>query len=153
VPEALLRIANCSVTSTEQPIIVQPLSDWDFTQPLWNCHPAAICPDCDGHGCGNCGYRGTRAEDLCTPVDGYRLTYVGKTDLQTANNVYLDGEFLGIVFKVRNTDEVWENDRKTYYWRCGDGVQYWSVREAVEALSRVTTPVELPRVSRELVAA
>ena len=141
------------VTSTEQPIIVQPLSDWDFTPPLWNCPPGVICPDCDGHGCGNCGYRGTRAEDLCTPVDGYRLTYVGKTDLQTANNVYLDGEFLGIVFKVRNTDEVWENDRKTYYWRCGDGVQYWSVREAVEALSRVTIPVELPRVSRELVAA
>ncbi|MCC5655067.1 hypothetical protein LC609_35970 [Nostoc sp. XA013] len=115
--------------------------------------PAAICPDCEGHGCGNCGYRGTRAEDLCEPVDGYRLTYVGRTDLQTAHNVYLDGKFLGILFKVRNTDEVWENDPKTYYWRCGGGVQYWSVREAVEGLSRVTAPIELPQARRELVAA
>jgi hypothetical protein len=81
--------------AAEQPIIVQPLSDWDFTPPKFNCHPGVICPDCDGHGCGNCSYRGTRAEDLCTPVDGYRLTYVGKTDIQTAHNVYIDGEFLG----------------------------------------------------------
>jgi hypothetical protein len=139
--------------AAEQPIIVQPLSDWDFTPPKFNCHPGVICPDCDGHGCGNCGYRGTRAEDLCTPVDGYRLTYVGKTDLQTAHNVYLDGEFLGIVFKVRNVNELWENDPKTYYWRCGDGVRYWSVTEAVEALSRATAPIELPQVRRELVAA
>lgn len=138
--------------TTEQPIVVQSLSDWDFTLPKWNT-PAAICPDCGGHGCGNCSYRGTRAENLCTPVDGYRLTYVGKTDLQTAENVYLDGEFLGILFKVRNADEVWENDPKTYYWRCGDGVRYWSIREAVEALRRVTIPVELPFLSRELIAA
>ena len=79
--------------------------------------------------------------------------YVGRTDIQTAENVYLDGEFLGILFKVRNPDEIWKNDPKTYYWRCGDGVQYWSVREAVEALRRVITPVELLQVRRELVAA
>ncbi|MHC0068601.1 hypothetical protein ACWATR_38025 [Nostoc sp. UIC 10890] len=128
------------------------LAEWDFTLPKWNT-PAAICPDCEGHGCGNCGYRGTRAEDLCEPVDGYRLTYVGRTDLQTAHNVYLDGEFLGILFKVRNAEEVWENDPKTYYWRCGDGVQHWSVKEAVEVLSRETALIELPQVRRELVAA
>ncbi|MCC5618449.1 hypothetical protein LC605_25855 [Nostoc sp. CHAB 5836] len=73
--------------------------------------------------------------------------------IQTAHNVYLDGEFLGILFKVRNAQELWENDPKTYYWRCGDGVRYWSVKEAVEALSRVTAPIELPEVSQELVAA
>jgi hypothetical protein len=138
-------------------MIFQMLACWRaqpiFTLPKFNCPPAAICPDCNGHGCGNCGYRGTRAEDLCTPVDDYRLTYVGRTDIQTAHNVYIDGEFLGIVFKVRNADELWENDPKTYYWRCGDGVWYWSVREAVEVLSRETAPIELPQVRRELVAA
>ncbi|MBG1265535.1 hypothetical protein F8S12_03415, partial [Nostoc sp. WHI] len=103
--------------------------------------------------CGNCGYRGTRAEDLCEPVDGYRLTYVGRTEIQTAHNVYLDSEFLGIVFKVRNADELWENDPKTYYWRCGDGVQYWSVKEAIVALSKVKAVEEMPQVRRELVAA
>ncbi|MEH2322408.1 MAG: hypothetical protein V7K32_02160 [Nostoc sp.] len=138
--------------TTEQPIVVQSLSDWDFTLSKWNT-PAAICPDCDGHGCGNCSYRGTRAVDLCQPVNSYRLTYVGRTDTQTAHNVYLDGEFLGILFKVRNADEVWENDTKTYYWRCGDGVRYWIVREAVEVLSRATAPIELPQVRRELIAA
>ncbi|MEH2343740.1 MAG: hypothetical protein V7K22_19225 [Nostoc sp.] len=60
---------------------------------------------------------------------------------------------MGILFKVRNADEVWENDPKTYYWQCGDGVQYWSVKEAVEVLSRATAPIELPQVRRELVAA
>jgi hypothetical protein len=86
-------------------------------------------------------------------VDGYRLTYVGRTDLQTAHNVYLDGEFLGIVFKVRNTDESWENDPKTYYWRCGDGVQYWSVREAVESFALAPVTSEVPQVSLELAVA
>jgi len=153
VEEAYSEFQAEEATSTEQPMIVQPLSDWDFTPPKFNCPPGVICPDCDGHGCGNCGYRGTRAEDLCEPVDGYRLTYVGKTDLQTAENVYLDGEFLGIVFKVRNPDEIWENDPKTYYWRCGDGVKYWSVREAAMALSRIAAVEEMPKVIRELVAA
>ncbi|MEJ6487710.1 hypothetical protein N0Y54_41795 [Nostoc punctiforme UO1] len=142
--------AGCYISHKAR--ILTPPAEWDFTLPKWNM-PAAICPDCEGHGCGNCSYRGTRAEDLCTPVDNYRLTYVGCTNLQTAHNVYLDGEFLGILFKVRNTDEVWENDPKTYYWRCGYGVQYWSVKEAVEVLSRATAPIELPQVRRELVAA
>ncbi len=64
-----------------------------------------------------------------------------------------DDIVLGILFKVRNAEEVWENDPKTYYWRCGDGVRYWSVKEAVEALSRVTAPIELPQLRRELIAA
>ncbi|MHC5772090.1 MAG: hypothetical protein ACYTXI_42575 [Nostoc sp.] len=106
-----------------------------------------------GHGCGNCGYRGTRAEDLCEPVDGYRLTYVGRTSLQTAHNVYLDGKFLGIVFKVRNVDELWENDPKTYYWRCTDGVRYWSVREVVESFALAPVTSEVPHVSLELAVA
>ncbi|RCJ42110.1 hypothetical protein A6769_38010 [Nostoc punctiforme NIES-2108] len=89
---------------------------------------------------------------MCEPVDGYRLTYVGRTNLQTAHNVYLNGEFLGIIFKVRNADEVWENDPKTYYWQCSNGMKYWSVKEAVEALSRATAPIELPQIRRELVA-
>ncbi|MHC5854416.1 hypothetical protein [Nostoc sp.] len=149
-PDKVIGHAGCYISHKAR--LFSPPAEWDFTLPKWNM-PAAICPDCEGHGCGNCGYRGTRAEDLCEPVDGYRLTYVGRTDLQTAHNVYLDGEFLGILFKVRNAEEVWENDPKTYYWRCGDGVQYWSVKEAVEALSRVTAPIELPRVRQELVAA
>jgi hypothetical protein len=152
VEEAYEEFQAEKVPVPEQPVMVQPLSDWDFTLPKFNCPPAAICPDCEGHGCGNCSYRGTRAEDLCTPVDGYRLTYVGCTDLQTAHNVYLDSEFLGIIFKVRNADELWSNDPKTSYWRCGDGVRYWSVKEAVEALSRVTAPV-VPFGSRELAVA
>jgi hypothetical protein len=64
-----------------------------------------------------------------------------------------DGEFLGILFKVRNAQELWENDPKTYYWRCGDGVKYWSVRDAVVALSKITAVEEVPGVSRELIAA
>jgi hypothetical protein len=153
VEEAYEEFQAEEVPVPEQPVMVQLLSDWDFTLPKFNCPPAAICPDCNGHGCGNCGYRGTRAEDLCTPVDDYRLTYVGRTDIQTAHNVYIDGEFLGIVFKVRNADELWENDPKTYYWRCGDGVKYWSVRDAVVALSKVTAVEEVPGVRRELIAA
>ncbi|MBC6434199.1 hypothetical protein FM036_27695 [Nostoc sp. HG1] len=149
-PDKVIGYAGCY--TSQKPRILTPPAEWDFTLPKWNM-PAAICPDCEGHGCGNCSYRGTRAEDLCTPVDGYRLTYVGRTDLQTAHNVYLDGEFLGIIFKVRNADELWENDPKTYYWRCGDGIRYWCVREAVKALSRATAPIELPQVLRELVAA
>jgi len=149
-PDKVIGHTGCYTSQKSQ--ILTPPGEWDFTLPKWNA-PAAICPDCEGRGCGNCSYRGTRAEDLCTPVDGYRLMYVGRTDIQTAENVYLDGEFLGILFKVRNPDEIWKNDPKTYYWRCGDGVQYWSVREAVEALRRVITPVELLQVRRELVAA
>ncbi|WP_100903597.1 hypothetical protein [Nostoc flagelliforme] len=149
-PDKVIGHAGCYISHKAR--ILTPPAEWDFTLPKWNM-PAAICPDCKGHGCGNCGYRGTRAEDLCEPVDGYRLMYVGRTDLQTAHNVYLDGEFLGIVFKVRNADELWSNDPKTYYWRCGDGVVYWSVKEAVEGLSRVTAPIELPQVRRELEAA
>ncbi|MEH2045911.1 hypothetical protein [Nostoc sp.] len=75
------------------------------------------------------------------------------TELQTAHNVYLDGKFLGVLFKVRNTDELWSNDPKTYYWRCGDGVKYWSVKEAIVALSKVTAVEEMPQVRRELIAA
>ncbi|WP_191762605.1 hypothetical protein [Komarekiella delphini-convector] len=62
---------------------------------------------------------------------------------------------MGILFKVRNPECFWDNDLKTYYWRCGDGIQYWSVKEAIEALSRVTALVksEAPTVSRELVVA
>ncbi|MCC5616609.1 hypothetical protein LC605_16325 [Nostoc sp. CHAB 5836] len=90
---------------------------------------------------------------MCEPVDDYRLTYVGRTDLQTAHNVYLDGKFLGIVFKVRNADELWENDPKTYYWRCGDGVRYWSIREAVESFALAPVTSEVPHVSLELAVA
>lgn len=148
--DKLVGFAGCY--TSQKPQILTPLAEWDFTLPKWNM-PAAICPDCGGHGCGNCGYRGTRAEDLCTPMDGYRLTYVGRTDLQTAENVYLDGEFLGIVFKVRNPNEVWENDPKTYYWRCGDGVQYWSVKEAIESFALAPVTSEVPYVSLELAVA
>ncbi|ACC85104.1 hypothetical protein Npun_AF249 (plasmid) [Nostoc punctiforme PCC 73102] len=132
--------------------ILTPLAEWDFTIPKWNM-PAAICPDCDGHGCGNCGYRGTRAEDLCTPVDGYRLTYVGKTDIQTAHNVYLDGVFLGILFKVRNPDEIWENDPKTYYWQGSNGMKYWSLKEAVESFTQDVVTNKVPQVRQELAVA
>ena len=146
-PDKVIGHAGCYISHKAR--ILTPPSEWDFTLPKWNM-PAAICPDCEGHGCGNCGYRGTRAEDLCTPVDGYQLIYVGRTEFQTAHNVYLDGKFLGIVFKVRNADELWSNDPKTYYWQRSDGMKYWSVREAVEALSSVTAPIELPQVRREL---
>lgn len=149
-PDKVIGHAGC-YTSQKLQILTLP-SEWDFTLPKWNV-PAAICPDCEGHGCGNCSYRGTRAEDLCEPVDGYRLTYVGRTDLQTAHNVYLDSEFLGILFKVRNPDQVWENDPKTYYWRCGDGVRYWSVREAVESFALAPVTSELAHVSLELAVA
>ncbi|MCC5610098.1 hypothetical protein LC612_25870 [Nostoc sp. CHAB 5834] len=149
-PDKVIGHAGCY--TSQKPQILTPLAEWDFTIPKWNM-PAAICPDCGGHGCGNCSYRGTRAEDLCTPVDGYRLTYVGRTSLQTAHNVYLDGEFLGIIFKVRNADELWENDPKTYYWRCGDGIKYWSVREAIESFALAPVTSEVPYVSLELAVA
>ncbi|WP_193200410.1 hypothetical protein [Nostoc sp. MG11] len=152
--ETELEVQTQEIIRAEQPSI-QPPVEWDFTPPVYICLPSAICPDCDGHGCANCAYRGTRSEDLCQVVDDYRLTYVGKTDTQTAHNVYIDGEFLGILFKVRNLECPWNNDPKAYYWRCGDGIQYWSVRKAIEALSRVTALVksEVPTVYRELVAA
>jgi hypothetical protein len=149
--EEFKQAAGCY--TLRQPQTLTPPAEWDFTLPKFSCRPGAICPDCDGHGCGNCSYRGTCAEDLCTPVDDYRLTYVGRTDIQTAHNMYNDGEFLGILFKVRNAQELWENDPKTYYWRCGDGVKYWSVRDAVVALSKITAVEEVPGVSRELIAA
>ncbi|WP_193200925.1 hypothetical protein [Nostoc sp. MG11] len=151
--EAELEVQTQEVTAIEPRHTVQLPGDWDFTLPKFDSTPVAICPDCGGHGCGNCAYRGTRCEDLCTPVDDYRLTYVGRTNIQTAHNVYTDGEFLGILFKVRNLECPWRNDPKTYYWRCGNGIQYWSVKEAIVTLSRVTAPVksEVPTVYRELV--
>ncbi|RCJ24050.1 hypothetical protein A6770_28810 [Nostoc minutum NIES-26] len=148
----LIGYAGCYL---QKPQLLTVPADWNFAPPKFASPPAAICPDCDGHGCCSCSYRGTRAEDLCTPVDDYRLTYVGRTDIQTAHNVYKDDKFVGILFKVRNPDEVWENTPQTYYWRCGNGVKYWSVREAIEVLQRGTAVVnsEAPAVSRELVAA
>ncbi|MCC5618420.1 hypothetical protein LC605_25710 [Nostoc sp. CHAB 5836] len=123
----------------EQQTSISSLPAWDNTIPNWN-PPAAICPDCGGHGCGNCNYRGARAVDLCTPQDDYRLVYMGKTDSQTAYKSYKGTVALGILFRVRNIDEVWENDPKTYYWQCGNEMKYWSVREAIEALEKLTSP-------------
>lgn len=65
---------------------------------------------------------------------------MGKTDSQTAYKAYNGTVALGILFKVRNVDEVWENDPKTYYWQCGNGVNYWSAKEAIEALEKLTSP-------------
>ncbi|MEH2160835.1 MAG: hypothetical protein V7K38_07245 [Nostoc sp.] len=78
-PDKVIGHAGCYISHKAR--LFSPPPEWDFTPPRFQSSPGAICPDCDGHGCGNCGYRGIRAEDLCTPVDGYRLTYVGKTDL------------------------------------------------------------------------
>ncbi|MBW4617500.1 MAG: hypothetical protein KME21_30670 [Desmonostoc vinosum HA7617-LM4] len=116
------------------------ISAWDFTPPKWACPPGAICPDCDGHGCGNCGYRGTRGEDLCTPVDEYRFIYAAATKTQTAYSAYIGDKFLGIVFKVRNQEEFWENTQQSYYWECGIAGRFWSVRDAIEALQKRNTP-------------
>ncbi|MDZ8240570.1 MAG: hypothetical protein RMZ69_26040 [Nostoc sp. ChiQUE01a] len=149
-----------AVTQVEQQASrISPLSEWDNTIPEWN-PPAAICPDCNGHGCGNCNYRGSRAVDLCTPQDDYRLVYMGKTDSQTAYKAYNGSEPLGILFRVRNIDEVWENDPKTYYWQCGNEMNYWSAKEAIVALEKLTSPareraamIEIPTENMELVAA
>ncbi|HYX17485.1 MAG TPA: hypothetical protein VE944_24640 [Nostoc sp.] len=132
---------------------ISPPAEWDCTVPKW-ISPAAICPDCNGHGCGNCNYRGTRAVDLCTPVDEYRLQYLAKTDTQTAYNAYNGTEPLGILFKVRNSEEVWENAPTTYYWQCGSEVKYWSAKEAIVALEKLTSPsVSVVNESMELLAA
>ncbi len=143
----------------QQAAVVSPLLEWDNTVPSWN-QPAAICPDCDGHGCGNCNYRGTRAVDLCTPKDDYRLVYMGKTDTQIAYKAYNGNEPLGILFRVRNVEEVWENDPKTYYWQCGNEMKYWSVQDAIVALDKLTSPprerassIEVPTENMELIAA
>ncbi|MBD6621040.1 hypothetical protein FNW02_36285 [Komarekiella sp. 'clone 1'] len=76
--ELELEVHTSEATTAEQSN-TQPLSDWNFTPPKFDSPSAAICRNCDGHGCSNCSYRGTRAVNLCTPVDDYRLTYVGRT--------------------------------------------------------------------------
>lgn len=60
--DKLVRFAGCY--TSQKPRTLTPPAEWDFTPPKFSCPPGAICPDCDGHGCGNCGYRGTCAEDL-----------------------------------------------------------------------------------------
>ncbi|WP_341528507.1 hypothetical protein WKK05_03995 [Nostoc sp. UHCC 0302] len=111
----------------------QPLGEWDFSIPKWNL-PAAICPTCNGVGCGNCNYHGIRAVDLCQPQDDYRLHYLGRTDIQTAYNVYKGDEQLGIVFRVRNSDCFWENDSATYYWLSQANAKFSYVKDSIESL-------------------
>ncbi|WP_341532113.1 hypothetical protein WKK05_39795 (plasmid) [Nostoc sp. UHCC 0302] len=111
----------------------QPLVEWDFSIPKWN-SPAAICPTCNGVGCGNCNYHGIRAVDLCQPQDDYRLHYLGRTDIQTAYNVYKGDDHLGIVFRVRNSDCFWENDPATYYWLSQVSVKNLSIKDTIESL-------------------
>ncbi|MEA5505951.1 hypothetical protein VB735_23100 [Halotia wernerae UHCC 0503] len=130
------KVQKIADVAVEKPVTVTYA--WDLTPPV-NYTPAAICPDCDGHGCGNCNYRGTRSVDLCTPVDEYRLVYAAKTDTQTAYSAYVGDKFLGMVFKVRNIDEFWENTQKSYYWECGLTGQFWSIREVFEALEKRST--------------
>ena len=139
--EQALAQAELEVHIEEQAQSISSQTAWDLTIPKWNL-PGAICPDCNGHGCGNCNYRGTRAEDLCTPLDDYRLMYMGRTDSQIAYIAYNGNEPLGILFKVRNVEEIWENDPKTYYWQCGHDVKYWSVQDAIVALEKLTSPKE-----------
>ncbi|QKQ75612.1 hypothetical protein [Nostoc sp. TCL240-02] len=153
------KVKKLAVAVAQEAAVISPLPEWDCTIPKWST-PAAICPDCNGHGCGNCNYRGTRAVDLCTPVDEYRLQYLAKTDTQTAYNAYNQGVPLGILFKVRNSEEVWENAPTTYYWQCGHDVKYWSVKEAIVALEKLTSlpkkrasSIEVPAESMELLAA
>jgi hypothetical protein len=119
--------------TTEIVPVQQPLVEWDFSIPKWNA-PAAICPSCNGVGCGNCNYHGIRAMDLCQPQDDYRFHCLGRTDIQTAYNVYKGDEHLGIVFQVRNSDCFWENDPAAYYWLSQKGVNYISVKDAIKSL-------------------
>ncbi|AUB43513.1 hypothetical protein COO91_09694 (plasmid) [Nostoc flagelliforme CCNUN1] len=58
-PDKVIGHAGCYISHKAG--ILTPPAEWDFTLPKWNM-PAAICPDCKGHGCGNCGYRGTCSE-------------------------------------------------------------------------------------------
>ncbi|WP_341529954.1 hypothetical protein WKK05_11945 [Nostoc sp. UHCC 0302] len=119
--------------TTEIVTAKQLLVEWDFSIPKWN-SPAAICPTCNGSGCGNCNYHGIRAVDLCQPQDNYRLHYLGRTDIQTAYNIYKGDEHLGIVFRVRNCDCFWENDPAAYHWLSQGGVMSSSVKDAIKGL-------------------
>ena len=140
---ALLPATTQSPATLEEPVpaddtteivaVQQPLVEWDFSIPKWN-SPAAICPTCNGVGCGNCNYHGIRAVDLCQPQDDYRLHYLGRTEVQTAYNVEKGDEHLGIVFQVRNSDCFWENDSAAHYWLSQSGLIYSSVKDAIESL-------------------
>lgn len=83
-------------------------------------------------------------------------TNVALAELETVEIDFYEHEIYAVgklIASIRYDDELWDNDPKTYYWRCGDGVKYWSVKEAAVALSRVAAVQELPKVIRELVAA
>ncbi|WP_341531539.1 hypothetical protein WKK05_36260 (plasmid) [Nostoc sp. UHCC 0302] len=127
--------------TTEITTAQQPLGEWDFSIPKWN-SPAAICPTCNGSGCGNCNYHGIRAVDLCQPQDDFRLHYLGRTDIQTAYNVYKGDEHLGIVFRVRNSDCFWENDSAAHYWLSQKGVNCISVKDAIKGLKPTEVHLE-----------
>ncbi|MEH2041234.1 hypothetical protein [Nostoc sp.] len=43
-------IGHAGCYTSQKPQLLTPTAEWDFTLPKWNM-PAAICPDCDGHGC------------------------------------------------------------------------------------------------------
>jgi hypothetical protein len=115
-----------------------------FTQSEWKLvaepkKDIAICPDCDGHGCGNCGYRGTRNIDICTPVDDYRLANAGHTTTQVAFRAFNGAEPLGMIFRVRNIAQPIENVQDSYYWQSISNEQHSSVRGALAELEAMGT--------------
>jgi hypothetical protein len=79
----------------------------------------AVCPDCGGMGCSNCGYRGSRHTDLCQPTSNYRLSLFSYKEGMKSFQAW-DGEVnLGLVFQVRNPNQPVENVVDSYYWLAG----------------------------------
>ncbi|MDF5732480.1 MAG: hypothetical protein PUP92_31910 [Rhizonema sp. PD38] len=100
----------------------------------------AICPDCDGVGCARCRYSGGLSIDLCVPTTSYRMTYFSQIKNSVAYIAYNAKTPLGMLFRVRNLEEFWENEATSYYWQCGGSEKYWSLGEAFTALKELTAP-------------
>lgn len=104
------------------------------------------CADCNGHGCGNCGYTGIKA--AWTGEQEYWFRYYDTLEDDDRGSgrrcyrVFHQGRQLGVVMQVRNPEEKWNNTPSAYYYVIGDGKKYFSVEEAAISLNQlIQSPV------------
>lgn len=104
------------------------------------------CADCGGHGCGNCGYTGLKANWDGTQEYWFRYYDTLEDDDRGSGRrcyrVFHQGCQVGVVMQVRNPAEKWDNTPNSYYYVIGDGRKYSSVEEAAVSLNKlVHSPV------------
>lgn len=84
---------------------------------IFGAEKLVVCHQCQGHGCGDCGYGGLKPEQRVT----YDFTPVPTDDAfrfqksEYGYQVLLNNKPLGCIQKIRS-EEFWENTPESYYW-------------------------------------